>query len=192
MPKTRAPLPKALREKVLLEFNHRCAICGRERPQVHHIDENPENNDLPNLLPLCPNHHLSDQHDPTRRLDPLLLSLFRQHKDPQILSARFEPVFRRLRPLLIAKSSSTFRELADAASDLSSFIGRFAMGDYYFGQLRMLLDWEGASGCNTENEAAVLEVHRQRFISRIQANLPAAIRLLVEQLRYQEWPRYEA
>jgi hypothetical protein len=192
MPKTRTAIPKSLRDGVLHEFNYRCAICGRERPHLHHIDENRENNVSGNLLPLCPNHHLSDQHDPTRQVDPLLLALFRQYKDPQILSPRFEPVFRRLRPLLLSTPASSFRELADATSDLSSFIARFAMGDYYFGQLRALLNWEGAAGYNTENQEEVLETHRRRFIALLQSNLPAAIRLLVEQLRYQDWPPYEA
>ena len=48
-------------------FNHHCARCGLEcsRPkgsreflQVHHIDENPGNNDLENLIPLCARCHL--------------------------------------------------------------------------------------------------------------------------------------
>jgi hypothetical protein len=192
MPPTRTAIPKPLRETVLHEFNHRCAICGRERPQLHHIDENRENNISDNLLPLCPNHHLSDQHDPTRKVDPLLLALFRKYKDPQILSPRFEPVFRRLRPLLLCTPTSSFRELAEAAADLSYFIARFAMGEYYFGQLRLLFDWEGAAGYNTENQHEVREAHRRRFIARLNTNLPAATRLLVEQLRYQEWPKYDS
>ena len=48
-------------------FNHHCARCGRDslRPrnsreqlQVHHIDENPGNNDIENLIPLCAVCHL--------------------------------------------------------------------------------------------------------------------------------------
>ena len=48
-------------------FNHHCARCGRDsrRPgnsreqlQVHHIDGNPGNNDLENLIPLCAECHL--------------------------------------------------------------------------------------------------------------------------------------
>jgi hypothetical protein len=35
-----------------------CAICGFDKiVAVHHIDENHNNNDPHNLIPLCPNHH---------------------------------------------------------------------------------------------------------------------------------------
>src|SRR5215217_4223395 len=53
MSKTRLHIPKVTRDGVLAEFNHRCAICGADKPQVHHIDENPSNNDPTNLIPLC-------------------------------------------------------------------------------------------------------------------------------------------
>ena len=35
-----------------------CAICGFNKVvEVHHLDENHNNNDPDNLIPLCPNHH---------------------------------------------------------------------------------------------------------------------------------------
>lgn len=34
-----------------------CLVCGWERVDVHHIDRNPANNEVWNLVPLCPNHH---------------------------------------------------------------------------------------------------------------------------------------
>jgi uncharacterized Zn-finger protein len=188
----RPALSRELRERVLAEFSHRCAICGKDRPQLHHIDENAANNFADNLLPLCPNHHLSDQHDPTRKVDPLLLLLFRRHKDPQMLSPRFEPVFRRLRPLVDRQDDVTFRELSAAASDLASFIARFAMGDYYFNRLHTLLDWSEPSGYSDANREQVFEDHLCRYLERLQDNLLEVIHLLVEQLRYQDWPRYDA
>lgn len=40
------------------KWEHSCAICGFDKiVTVHHIDENHNNNDLNNLIPLCPNHH---------------------------------------------------------------------------------------------------------------------------------------
>ena len=37
---------------------HRCIICGEENVvAVHHFDENHDNNDPSNLIPLCLNHH---------------------------------------------------------------------------------------------------------------------------------------
>ena len=41
-----------------LEWKQCCSICGfDEIVSVHHIDENHNNNDITNLIPLCPNHH---------------------------------------------------------------------------------------------------------------------------------------
>jgi hypothetical protein len=48
-------------------FNYHCVCCGlyckapsrqKDLLQVHHIDENPENNDFENLIPLCATCHL--------------------------------------------------------------------------------------------------------------------------------------
>lgn len=36
----------------------RCVVCGEERiVEVHHLDEDANNNDPGNLIPLCPTHH---------------------------------------------------------------------------------------------------------------------------------------
>lgn len=37
---------------------HECAVCGFDKiVAIHHIDENKQNNNPSNLIPLCPNHH---------------------------------------------------------------------------------------------------------------------------------------
>lgn len=97
MAKTRTAIPQKIAGKVLKEFNHRCAKCGADNPHLHHIDENPSNNDALNLIPLCPNCHLIDQHDPTRLIEPGKLRLFRVYKDPTILKPQFHPLYSRLR-----------------------------------------------------------------------------------------------
>lgn len=36
----------------------KCVICGFDKiVAIHHIDQNKQNNDPTNLIPLCPNHH---------------------------------------------------------------------------------------------------------------------------------------
>ena len=46
------------RPKALNTYSHQCAICGWNEDvdvlEVHHIDENRENNDVNNLIVLCP------------------------------------------------------------------------------------------------------------------------------------------
>lgn len=106
--KKRLPIPRAVRDSVLREFSHRCAICGADRPQIHHIDEDPSNNDPVNLLPICPNCHLTDQHNPTAPADPQKLALFRRYKDPTILSPQFEPLFSRASYLVHINDSISF------------------------------------------------------------------------------------
>lgn len=39
-------------------WDHKCAICSFDKiVAIHHVDENHNNNDPKNLIPLCPNHH---------------------------------------------------------------------------------------------------------------------------------------
>lgn len=49
------------REKALKEYPHKCMICGWDEDdrilEVHHIDENRENNSIDNLSVLCPTCH---------------------------------------------------------------------------------------------------------------------------------------
>ena len=51
----------AYRRNALDHLPHRCAVCGWNEDedilQVHHIDENRQNNTLDNLIILCPNCH---------------------------------------------------------------------------------------------------------------------------------------
>lgn len=50
--------PKNYREQAFYYYPHKCAICGRNEDEdileVHHIDNDRENNDLKNLIILCP------------------------------------------------------------------------------------------------------------------------------------------
>ena len=40
------------------KWSKKCLVCGFDKiVEVHHLDENHNNNDISNLVPLCPNHH---------------------------------------------------------------------------------------------------------------------------------------
>ena len=41
------------------KWKKECIICGFDKVvDVHHLDHNNKNNDINNLIPLCPNHHM--------------------------------------------------------------------------------------------------------------------------------------
>lgn len=59
MKNLRIPIPDELSTEILYLSDHTCCICNDRgsRVQIHHIDENPANNDLENLAVLCVNCH---------------------------------------------------------------------------------------------------------------------------------------
>ncbi|GAB3723359.1 HNH endonuclease [Flavobacterium koreense] len=58
--KRRPAIPQKIKSLLQKEINSKCPICPSEDVehfQIHHIDENPENNNFENLLMLCPTCH---------------------------------------------------------------------------------------------------------------------------------------
>lgn len=54
--KRRKPIPQIIRAKLQKENNSKCPFCPNGEVghfEVHHIDENPENNNIENLISLC-------------------------------------------------------------------------------------------------------------------------------------------
>ncbi len=130
MKSKRKNLSSKLKEEILKEFSHRCAMCGHREPQIHHIDEDPSNTVAENLIPLCPNCHLQDLHDPTSAPDPLKVKLFRRVKDPVVLDPRFDPLWRRLR-FLSSECDMPDHIWEYYYHQLLDFVGCFKMGAFY-------------------------------------------------------------
>ncbi len=62
----REPVPNAERQFVLARSKQRCENpdCYNEvKPHIHHIDNDYENQNLSNLIMLCPNHHTEAHQD---------------------------------------------------------------------------------------------------------------------------------
>jgi hypothetical protein len=192
VPKTRLPITKQLREQVLAEFNHRCAICGTDRPQLHHIDEDPANNELGNLLPLCPNCHLVDQHNPTAPVDPRKLRLFRRYKDPVILSAQFHPLFLRLLYLLDLDPLASYDNLHTAGVELIAFVNALKMGGFYHVRVAELITDSSPSVFFPDEPTHVInqrfEQKRAGLVAKLSKNQEQVVDLIIEMLRYQDWP----
>jgi predicted restriction endonuclease len=53
--KLRLPLSDSRRKEVLQTYNYSCSICGyiSKSNQIHHLDEDPSNNELENLVVYC-------------------------------------------------------------------------------------------------------------------------------------------
>lgn len=196
MDKVRTRLSQKVRQSVLREFNHRCALCASDRPQLHHIDEDPANNAVSNLLPLCPNCHLRDQHDPTARFDPARLALFRKYRDPVILSPQFLPLYTRLSFLLNLRDPMTDNPAPDYdayVDELIEFVQALNMGDFYAKRLKLLLLSEQrallmAFGVSYSIVHADSLSKRRSHYSRLLANRESAEKLLMEIIHYQPWP----
>ena len=196
MPKTRIPIPRSISDKVLKEYNHKCAICGTSNPQLHHIDEDPSNNDPHNLMPLCPNCHLIDQHNTAQKIDTGKLKLFRIHKDPSILSPQFHALFPRLQFMDSIKGDETasgLKELEDKSKELVDFIASINMGDFYSKQIHELVKrqhafvaYTGRRGENEEN-AKLVAAANKRYLQHLQDRRYKVYELAIELLRFHEW-----
>lgn len=176
------------------EFNHRCAICGADRPQIHHLDENPGNNEPSNLLPLCPNCRLSDQHDPTAGLPTPILKVFRTYKDPVILSPQFVPLFKRLSYLDEISDSTKPNELEQAGHILVSFVMALKMGAFYGEQIAALIKRPAYAsvfsldGTPTAATARAMAEHPIEYRRQLCGVRDQVFELAIELLRYQDWP----
>ncbi len=53
MPKKRVPIPQRDVDELLVSCKHLCCLCERPFVKIHHIDEDPSNNDPDNIIPLC-------------------------------------------------------------------------------------------------------------------------------------------
>jgi hypothetical protein len=83
----RPDVPDATAREVLRKAMHRCSICYQEQVIIHHIDENPENNDESNLVVICLHHHglAHTRFEMTRNLTPALLKDYKREWEQRVL-----------------------------------------------------------------------------------------------------------
>ncbi len=191
---SRPTIPKKTSEAVLGEYSHRCAIFGSDRPHLHHVDEDPSNNDPSNLLPLCPNCHLRDQHNPTHKVEIAKLQMFRDFKDPAILKPQFHPLFVRQEFLsTVTDGEDSVSDLERRSTELIEFVQAMEMGEFYAKRLLELLSplrypfvMSLGGGPDPEYERQLRRKNKD-YRAKLLANRRAAQVLLVELLRYQKW-----
>jgi hypothetical protein len=127
-------MPKKIREAVLKEYHHKCAICDASQPapELHHIDETPSNHDSLNLLPLCPNCHSS-------KLNSRILSVFRKHKSRKILSVQFDQLFSKAALIFDLSDDDYYPGCYALGEDLVAFVRTLKNGKYYAPKIYALI-----------------------------------------------------
>ena len=209
MAKKRVAVPLQVKTKILEEYRHRCAVCLRSvKLEVHHIDEDPSNNDERNLIPLCPNCHSDRLHNPFDPLDSDVLSFYRTHKYRQILAAQFRPLLKRLRQLEDVNNLS-YEELWQRAQDLIDLVKEHEKGEYYASRIGNLLKPDldkfvplpsvsyqfgyltaGSQNAIDRYNEQQREVARERtpkYQAKVQQGLGQAYELVAEMIQYQQW-----
>jgi hypothetical protein len=142
---------------------------------------------------LCPNCHLTDQHNPTARLEPARLLLFRTHKDPAILRPQFVPLFARLRFLDGITDTADASELSEQSEELCRFVAVLNMGAFYGKEVEMLVKpprhaysirLDGRPDPAFEDAS---RRHYHEYREQLRAVRDRVYHLIVELLRYQSW-----
>lgn len=193
MAKERIKPKGTVRTAVLKEFRYRCAVDGRDDAEIHHIDENPANNDPLNLIPLCTACH-TVQHDPARAYPQEILRLYRRFKAPRILSAQFLPILERLRFLNELEQTFNADRCEEAVTQLLTFIRHLEMGEAYAAQISSLIlrpahpfaVWLGDPESERRYEESKL-AEREEYKAQLIRNREAVLKLVVELLIFQNW-----
>lgn len=91
--KKRVSVPKSLAAKIDFAADRRCCVCPNPRPlgdHLHHIDGDPSNNTIDNLVLLCFRHHdeASRIGGLSRKLTPETLLIYRQEWYDQVIRTR--------------------------------------------------------------------------------------------------------
>ena len=149
MAKKRVPLPVTVAAEVLFAADRTCCVCRvRSKPvQVHHIDDDPTNNDIANLAVLC-----LPCHDATqvrggfgRKLDAHQVRLYKNDWHSAVRRFRMigpEPLSSHdATPTLDVRLAATLPEIYKEQEDLHSLIsfydgiGDYAKRDHYIAQV---------------------------------------------------------
>ena len=182
-------IPKRIRERTLEEFKHRCALCGKIKPHIHHINGDLTNHHPLNLIPLCRKCKIKDSHDPTRSPDVSIIAIFKKHRDPHILKPQFKPLFMRLNFLVNLHEDCNFIRLRDQVDELIQFVFSLKMGFFYANRISELI-WQVFEHYLVDRisytKAGLRELEHAIFVT-LEANRAKVIELIIELLRYQKW-----
>ena len=182
-------IPKRIRERTLEEFNHQCALCGKAKPHIHHINGDPTNHHPLNLIPLCRKCKIQNSHDPTRSPDVSIIALFKKYRDPYILKPQFKPLFMRFNFLVNLHEDCNYKRLRDQVDELIQFVSNLKMGFFYANKISKLI-WEVFEHYLVDRisytKAGLRELKHTIFVT-LETNRAKVIELIIELLRFQKW-----
>lgn len=205
MAKLRKKVAPSERAAVLAEYKFCCAACGASPmsdDELHHIDENPANNDRLNLLPLCPNCHTRLTKGP---LPVGLIRILRVEKNPNILSLPFRRLYEHMAFLddlekwipLDGEPMVYSTEISAMVGELLKFVRDIQAGGYYADKIELMLARvpTALSLIWFMDEDLALKQERRRgqsendreYRERLEQARPVIHSLLVELLDYQPW-----
>ena len=139
----RLPVPKKMRDKILVEFNHRCVCCNAPYHEVHHIDGNRSNNAEDNLIVLCPNCHQGKVHGNSITITPEQLKLYKITRSKAIFKPIYNAVKNRIKFIETDEYENlTYDDIIEKVQDLINYIDTLTQGTYYGKKLKRLLSRE--------------------------------------------------
>jgi hypothetical protein len=123
--KTRIPIPTSVAAQLLFEADRTCCVCRvrHKAVQIHHLDDDPSNNDPANLAALCLECHRETQIEGGfgRKLDAAQIALYRDDWSRTVASRRDE-----ITASLEAREDAEVSEQLGLHMHLSDLIGGVA------------------------------------------------------------------
>jgi hypothetical protein len=120
--KRRVNIPQPIAAQLLFQNRHRCCVCREPRKPVHlhHIDENPANNNPHNLAVLCLDHHsdVTGSQGSGRSYSPEEILLFKRNWEAECDKWQSAP----------SEPASTEQEEEETVEPIQSFTKRVDIG----------------------------------------------------------------
>lgn len=138
MTSQRINIPKAAHDRVLKEYDYRCAICEAGKPEVYHIDDDMPGDDL-NLLPLCSKCHERFASRSSDAVEMYKLKLFRKYKQQLILHSLFHLIFKRLIFLDGIDADIEWEYMQSKIGELIRIVSIQERGDFYAKEISRLV-----------------------------------------------------
>lgn len=187
--KKRTAVRKDMRDKVLVEFNHRCVCCDAPYYNIHHIDEDPSNNAEDNLIILCPNCHQGRVHGNSIMITPEQLKMYKRMKSKSVFKPIYSAIKSRIKFIETDEYERlTYDEITTKLDDLIKFIGTLNQGVYYEQELKRCLSREPRI-CFTDTPISIRQQQTQeienRYKKKIKDKKEGILKLVLECIEVQ-------